>query len=207
MSVKLVTRIALLGAALLVGVAFAPGLAAAQDGVMYEVSETMVVKGGKMARRVANAALVGWVNGGTPLCPSTMGKCHIVAFAQDNIDLATGKGPVNGSFAIVVQDANTVDGAEAVVFQGSLVGQMDLSPALLNSVPVGTISGTWTARGRLTLDGIDRSGTFTGVFRLPFSDPATGAPSYLMAPGTIVPVADAERSLNTPLVRLDLKLQ
>lgn len=205
MTVSLVRRIALLGAALLVGAIGGPSLVSAQDAVLYEVSETMNIKGGKMARRVANAALVGSVKGGTALCPSSMGRCQITAFAHDNVNLVTGKGPVNGTFAIVVQDENTVDGAELVVFQGSLVGQIDLSPAMLRGVPVGTISGTWTARGRATLEGLDRSGTFTGVFRLPFSN--GGVPSYLMSPTSVVPVAREEQSLSTPLVRLDLQLQ
>lgn len=205
MSVSFVKRIALLGAALFVGAMAGPSLAAAQDAVLYEVSETMKVKGGKMARRVANAALVGTVKGGTALCPSAAGRCQITAFAHDNVNLVTGKGPVNGTFAIVVQDENGVDGPELVVFQGSLVGQIDLSPAMLRGVPVGTISGTWTARGRSTLEGVDKSGTFTGVFRLPFSN--GGVPSYLMSPISVVPVALEEQSLNTPLVRLDLQLQ
>lgn len=204
MTVSFMKRIALLGAALFVGALASPGLAGAQDAVLYEVSETMKVKGGAMARRVANAALVGWVNGGTPICP-TASRCHITAFASDNVNLSTGKGPVNGTFAIVVQDLNEVDGPEQVVFQGSLVGKMDLSPALVKGLPYGTISGTWTARGRSTLEGTDKNGTFTGVFRLPFS--YGGIPSYLMSPTSIVPVGSEERSLNTPLVRLDLRLQ
>lgn len=205
MTVSFMKRIALLGAALFVGALASPGLAGAQDAVLYEVSETMNVKGGKMARRVANAALVGWVNGGTPICPTVGSRCQITAFASDNVNLATGKGPVHGTFAIVVQDQNLVDGPEQVVFQGSLVGKIDLSPAVLESIPYGTISGTWTARGRARLEGADRNGTFTGIFRLPFS--YGGIPSYLMSPTSIVPVGSDERSLNTPLVRLDLQLQ
>lgn len=205
MTVSFVKRIALLGAALLVSALASPGLAGAQDATLYEVSETMKIKGGAMARRVAYAALVGTVNGGTPICP-TVTPCQITAFASDNVNLATGKGPVNGTFAIVVQDdPNMSDGPEVVVFQGSLVGKIDLSPALLDGQPIGLISGTWTARGRATLEGTDKSGTFTGIFRLPF--PYGGVPSYLLGPESIVPVGSDERSLNTPLVRLELQFQ
>lgn len=193
------------GAALFAAAIVGPSPAVAQDAVLYEVSETMTVKGGKMARRVANAALVGWANGGTGICPAPITRCQVTAFAQDNINLATGRGPVKGSFAIVVQDQNDVDGPELVVFQGSLVGHMDLSPAILGGTPLGSISGTWTARGRSSLEGVDRNGTFTGIFRLPFL--MGGVPSYLMGPTSVVPVGSDERSRNTPLVRLELMFQ
>jgi hypothetical protein len=181
---------------------FAPQRAAAQDAVLYEVSETMTPKGGKITRRVAKAALLGTVRGGTAVCPEAYTSCSITVFARDSVNVSTGRGPVNGEFAIVVQDQNTVDGPEVVLFEGSLVGKLDLSPSF-SGTPIGTISGTWTSRKPAT--DIERNGTFTGTFRLPFAH--NGVPSYFVSPTEIVPIGPNERALGTPLVRLELDLQ
>ena len=186
--------------------AVAPPPAAAVDGTFYEVSETMRLRGGKITRRTATASLVGTIKGGSEICP-TPTPCNVIISASDRVDLASGKGPVHGSFAIVVQDTNTVDGPEVPIFEGTLVGDVDLASALTGVAPLGSIVGTWTGRG---LDGgplakMRTNGTFTGTFRFPFV--FNGVPSYMVGVGNVVPVADTERSTGTPLVRLDISLQ
>src|SRR5262245_22425846 len=128
------------GALLLSGVVgfTTASIAAAQNAVLYEVTEAMKLKPGDGAQaRVATAALMGRVNSGASLCPDWLSRalnvpsCAISVIAQDNIYLATGQGPVKGRFAVVIQDKNTIDGPELVIAEGSLRGSIDLSPAVL----------------------------------------------------------------------------
>ncbi|HEV8642599.1 MAG TPA: hypothetical protein VGV13_16025 [Methylomirabilota bacterium] len=198
----------------LVSPAFYPGLAAAQNAVLYEATETMKLKQGRtVVSRTATAALMGWVSAGTSLCPNWLAAalnvpaCGVTALANDNISLATGQGPVGGKFTVIVQGDNPVDGPELVIAEGSLRGTIDLSAAVLGGVPLGTISGRWSARGTRggPLDGLRRGGTFSGTFRLPFvmpSDP-TKTPLYLGDKGPVA-IALHEYSLGVPTVRLEL---
>ncbi len=206
-----------------------PGLAAAQNAVLYEVTETMKITGGGSGRRDASAALMGTVNAGTSLCPAALAKylgvekCSIVADGVSSIDLSTGKGPLGGKFAVVVQDNNSVDAAEFAIAKGKIKGRIDLSPAVLYNHPLGTLQGTWTAKGEQhgPLAGLRIQGTVWGVFRLPFvlgipdgclSDGNPDDcwhvtdPLYWFGPGPadVASVRYGELSLGVPTVRLEL---
>jgi hypothetical protein len=194
---------------LLVGAAGAQ----AQDAVLYEVTETMKIRlhpaGG---RRVATAALMGWVNADTPLCPAALageaGKCTVIAFATDNIDLATGRGPVQGRFAVVVQGDNPVDAPELAVLRGEISGTVDLS-RVASGKPLGFLDGRWSARGvdGTPMAGFRGRGRLSGIFRLPFVPCPTCDPSYLADGGGVRPLDPEEYSLGLPTVRLELTLE
>jgi len=187
----------------------------------------------QLGQRVATAVLSGTVAVGTSVCPPEIALawnvkyCVLTAIATDNINIKTGKGPVEGTFRVLIQADNPVDGPELVVLEGRLHGQIDLSPALLgkdgipqtgDEVPLGTLeNGRWSASGVAAgpLDGLSVDGTLTGTFRLPFvvgipkgcEKTATcqgfSKPLYLTATGP-VEVAWNERSLGVPTVKLEI---
>jgi hypothetical protein len=198
------------------------GLAMGQNAVLYEVTEQMKVKRNDRGQaRVATAALKGWVSAGTSLCPEWLTAalhvpaCAISAIAHDNINLATGQGPVNGTFAVLIPGDNPTDGPELIIAEGSLRGTIDLSPAVLGwngiQVPLGTITGEWSARGSRggPLDSLRVEGTLTGTFRLPFPDPWLNV-AYMLnpytypGPGSAIAITKDELSLGVPTVRLEL---
>src|SRR2546425_1249829 len=161
--------------------------------------------------RKADASLFGWSRVGNPLCPSSqlitnlaLQACSVTADGIDNISLWTGKGVVDGTFAVVVQDDNVVDAPEYVVMNGGFSGQMDLSIR-----PLGKITGTFTSAGSST------PVPFCGTFRLPFQVAADGkrqnplrgqAAYYLHDDGaTLIPVQAAEKSIGMPTVRLEVR--
>src|SRR5262249_19077837 len=188
------------------------------EAVLYEVTEKMylldaegnVVPPNLAVVRKADASLFGWSRVGNPLCPSaqlitdlSLKACSVTADGVDNISLWTGKGGVDGTFAVVVQDDNASDAPEYVIMNGSFTGQMDLSIR-----PLGTVVGTFTASG-----GADAV-NFCGTFRLPFemqdgrrANPRRGKPHYYLADDgtTLIPVQAAEKSIGMPTVRLELR--
>jgi hypothetical protein len=189
--------------------------AVAYDGVLYEAAENIKVTTGKVSRRTAVAVLLGTVNAGTPWCPAGLGRatCDVTAIGGDNVNLATGKGPVTAAFTIVVQGDNPLDGPEFPVIRGTLFGQIDLSSAVLGADgqalsgdewPLGTMTGTWTARGDAAgpLAGWYGSGRLTGTFRLPFS--MYGSPALYWADAGPVPVTPEEHLLGSAMVRLEI---
>lgn len=208
------------------------GVAGAQNATLYEVTETMKLRGRgpEYRTRTATAALAGTIEAGTTLCPTELAayfgidKCGVVATAWDNLSLADGKGPVKGSFSVVIQGDNNVDGYELAIARGTIHGHIDLSAALIEGMPLGTLAATWSAEGERNgpLGGLKLKGQVTGVFRLPFvygypeSCLDTGkpvncarisAPSYLFGEFPHVYPKDvqlSERSLGVPTVRLDL---
>jgi hypothetical protein len=209
-----------------------PGLGVARaqnppNATLYEVTENLKLKPLTNGRRQATAALMGSVVSGTSICPAELlglapgDSCAITAIATDNINLGTGIGPVHGSFAVVIQFDNPVDGPELVILRGHIEGTIDLSPTVVNTppVPLGTLRGHWNATGVAggPLAGVHQQGSLTGTFRLPFvlgdpagclSNPATctfmSPPSYLADDGTLVEVKPQEFSLGTPTVKLEL---
>lgn len=223
------TRSLISAAVLLLGTA---GVAAAQNATLYEVTETMKLRGRgpEYRTRTATAALAGTIEAGTALCPAELAaalgldKCGVVAIAWDNLSLADGKGPVKGSFSVVVQGDNKVDGYEWAIARGSLHGQIDLSAALIDGMPLGTLRGEWVAEGARggPLAGRRLRGLVSGVFRLPFiygvpdgcldtGEPIgclmVSPPSYLVGEyPNVYPeaVQPNEQSLGVPTVRLDL---
>jgi hypothetical protein len=128
----------------------------------------------------------------------------VTADGIDNISLWTGKGSVDGTFAVVVQDDNASDAPEFVVMNGTFVGNMDLSIR-----PLGKVAGTFTAYGAEPVP-------FCGTFRLPFAldwagqriNPTRGAPAYYLADdgATLLNVLSGEKSLGMPTVRLEVNL-
>ncbi|PYP94217.1 MAG: hypothetical protein DMD38_16200 [Gemmatimonadetes bacterium] len=195
------------------------------DVVLYEVTEDMylkdaasnfvasVVPGG---RRTAVAQLSGWAKVGTPLCPWSVlslspnaTHCTLNATGGDDLSLATGKGTLGGTFAVVVQGDNPVDAPEFVIMTGTFSGDADLSLSLTDQAPIGFITN-----GVATIDGVpEATFTFAGTFRLPFAldehgrhhKPRRGRDAfYLNAQSRPVKVNDDERSLGWPTVRLEI---
>jgi hypothetical protein len=157
---------------------------------LYELTENMklIQRPGKrrdqsLGRRIATAAITGVASPGSPLCPipefqSGPLGCAVNVQGKDSISLLTGLGTLEGDFATVIQGDNPVDGPEAVVLRGEFRGQMDFSPAILEQVPYGTVTGRVRAdRGRRS--------DFTGVFRLPFA----GNVKVEVAPGVTMTLA------------------
>src|SRR5262245_32618128 len=107
------------------------------NAVLYEVTENLKLAPLQLGQRVATAVLSGTVAAGTSVCPPEIALawsvkyCVLTARATDNINIKTGKGPVEGTFRVLIQGDNPVDGPELVVLEGRLHGQIDLSPALL----------------------------------------------------------------------------
>src|SRR5213595_822097 len=154
--------------------------------VLYEVTEDMYLLSpdgqpvrslAQATRRSAVAQLTGFAKLGTPLCPwevlmLTPGatRCTVNASGADNLSLADGKGTLGGTFAVVVQDTNTVDAPEFVVMTGSFAGAADLSLPFASVAPIGFLTG-----GKGCIDGYPcgtPAFTFSGTFRLPFeTDP------------------------------------
>ncbi len=203
-----------------------PALAASPDAVLYEVTEDMylkdaagnfvssVVPGG---RRSAVAQLSGWAKVGTPLCPWSVlsiipgaKKCTLNATGADDLSLATGKGTLAGTYAVVVQGDNDVDAPEFVIMTGTFTGNADLSLSMSRQAPLGFITG-----GVATIDGRpDASFKFTGTFRLPFSVDDGGGQHrarreldayYMDDKGHLKKIKDHERSLGVPTVRLEIE--
>lgn len=190
------------------------------DAVLYEVTEKMylldaagnVVPPEQAVTRKAQASLMGWARLGSPLCPAAQMAtnllrptiCSVTADGLDNLSLVTGRGTVDGTFAVVVQDDNAMDAPEFVVMNGTFSGNMDLSMR-----PLGKVVGSFIPSGSNV--GVP----FCGTFRLPFavewdgsrSNPRFGASAYYLADDgrSLLPVLSDEKSLRTPTVRLELK--
>jgi hypothetical protein len=180
----------------------------------YEVAEWGFLRGKyKPLRRVATATLVGTVEAGAPICPKgAMGPCALTVLASDDIDLKTGRGPVDGDFFVLVQIENdtSLDGAELITLEGKLVNAViNLAPALLDQVPVAYLCGEWEAK---RANGSRLRGKVTGMFQLPFVfPPSIPEPSYVVDPALFpnpgcceLIQKPAELSLDTYTVRVKL---
>ena len=209
----------------------APALAAEvdADAVLYEVIEHMYLKDAAgnavtsvvpNGRRTAVAQLAGWAKIGTPLCPSWVvlvvpdaKRCALTATGADDLSLVTGTGTLSGTFAVVVQGDNMVDGPEFVIMTGTFKGDADLSQSLAGVAPLGLIT-----KGIAAIDANgdgqpDLTFNFSGRFRLPFAvdeagrhgKPRRGQDAfYLSDQGGPIKVRDNERSLGVPTVRLEI---
>src|SRR5438034_998428 len=127
-----------------------PTPASAADATMYELVESMsIVQHDGRAYRQAWAAIDGTARPGTLLCPFQV-TCTLVGWGWSNVETITGKGTFSGSFTVVVDGDNAVDGPEASVLSGRFGGTMDFSPALLARPPqpYGTVVGTVTVGDR-----------------------------------------------------------
>jgi hypothetical protein len=144
---------------------------ATAQATFYEVTENMRLIARKKPRRVAQAALVGTAQIGTPFCPTTLVRavsataqtCMLNANGEDDINLVTGLGTFDAKLTIVVQGDNAVDPPEYVIAKLRASGQMSFAPAVLNGLPYGTITGRTHIVGS-----DDPPSRFVGVFRLPF---------------------------------------
>lgn len=180
------------------------------DGTFYEVTENMRMIARRKPHRVAQAALVGTARVGSAFCPTTLvravsataSRCLLNAIGEDDISLLTGQGTFDAKLTIVVQEQGTIDAPETVVGKLRASGTMDFSPAFLQGLAYGTITG------RVHVVGSDDPGTrFFGVFRLPVAG-CTPEGSYLFYDGTTiigcVAVAPNEYSIGFPTVRFEV---
>lgn len=169
----------------------------ASGAVLYELTENLSLRSLRGGHRKATSQLLGVAKGGTPLCPATLGAayCTINATGSDNINLSTGLGNFGGTFTVVVHGDNPVDSPEAVVARGHFAGKMDFSPALVNGVPLGTVTGDVSLTGGQPVP-------FTGTFRLPCG--YTSFPVYLGAEGQWEPASPEEKALGYPTVKFEI---
>jgi len=184
------------------------------DATLYEVTETVrfdSAAGLSVTMRNAIATLMGSAKLGTPLCPvavlatnPTATSCDIAGQGQDSVSLATGLGPVWGTFAVLINAPGNSDDhvPDLPVLTGTFTGDVDLSSAVQAQIPLG-----YLRNGRLTIDQTGQVISFTGTFRLPFSrGESEGRKNdfYLADDGTSIPVRQQERDLGFPLVRLEV---
>jgi hypothetical protein len=190
--------------------AMLPLKAQAVDGMLYEVSEAINMKSNGKAFKSSEATLTGRINAGTPLCPrwvtTALGtdSCWIVVNATGGANDTTGKGPIRGTMFVMAEFRNAADAPELEILSADFSGELDLSPALLQGFPRGTIVGKYSARGEKNsiMDGYKIQGAFEGVFRIPFL--YGPQPSYLLDDGRVVPLELNEYSIGQPTPRLEL---
>jgi hypothetical protein len=184
------------------------------DATLYEVTETVrfdSAAGLSVTMRNAISTLMGSANLGTPLCPAAVlatnpaaTACDITGQGQDSVSLATGLGPVWGTFAVLINAPGNSDDhvPDLPVLTGTFTGDVDLSPAVLSRIPLG-----YLRNGQLTIDQTGQVISFSGTFRLPFSQVGwfgLKQDLYLGANGTPIPVLPWERDLGFPVVRLEV---
>ena len=202
---------------------------------LHEISERVTFHprgdgagGAFVIYRNAISPLFGFAPLGTPLCPSSLmvtapqaNRCTVSAIGWDSVSTVTGTGPVQGIFDVVINAPgnSSVHIPDLPVISGRFSGTVDLSPAILLGVPLGSITGTFTitkvadATGRLVY--VTPSPLpFTGTFRLPFATSPTGSAAqsdntqaaYYLADDrqTLIPVASHQRSMGFPTVRLEV---
>ena len=201
---------------------------------LYEISERVTFdpdpnRSGVILRN-ATSPLQGFAELGTPLCPSEllisvpqMKSCTVIATGTDSVSTVTGRGPVGGTFDVVINAPgnSSVHVPDLPVLSGTFGGQVDLSFAVLHHVPLGSITGTFTiskmadpVTGVLIPLPQPVVLPFRGTFRMPFSVGAHGrlerserrhAAFYLADDlRTLIEVHPNERSTGFPTVRLEL---
>lgn len=201
---------------------------------LYEISERVTFDPDPSAPGVilrnATSPLQGFAELGTPLCPSSllisvprMESCTVIATGTDSVSTATGLGPVSGTFDVVINAPgnSSVHVPDLPVISGTFEGDVDLSPAVLNHVPLGSITGSFTIAQ--TADPISGALTvlpqpvvlpFRGTFRMPFALGAQAThvrsdrrhPAFYLADDMkkLIPVQAIERSVGFPTVRLEV---
>src|SRR5215468_4585947 len=198
---------------------------------LYEVSERVTfdeVEG--VVVRNATSPLQGFAALGTPLCPSQLlisvpkiDSCTVIATGTDSVSTQTGLGPVSGTFDVVINAPgnSSVHVPDLPVISGTFSGTVDLSPAVVNRLPLGSIEGTFTiaqvadpATGMLMDLPQPVVLPFKGIFRMPFKLGAQGrfewsqrgqTASYLHDDlRNVMPVRAFERSTGFPNVRLEV---
>jgi hypothetical protein len=193
-----------------VTLAMLPAKAHAADGTLYEVSEAINLKSNGKAFKSSEATLSGRIKAGTPLCPWSVAtqlgtdSCWIIVHATGGADDTSGMGPIRGTMFVMAEFRNAADAPELEILSADFTGQLDLSPALLQQIPRGTIVGKYSARGEKNsiMDGYKILGTFEGIFRIPFLYGPQA--SYLLDDGRVVPLELDEYSIGQPTPRLEL---
>src|SRR5215470_9868572 len=198
---------------------------------LYEISERVTFDQAEgVVFRNATSPLQGFAALGTPLCPSELlisvprlESCTVIATGTDSVSTVTGTGPVSGTFDVVVNPPgnSSVHVPDLPVISGTFTGTVDLSPAVLGRVPVGSIAGTFTiarvadlATGMLMDLPQPVVLPFKGTFRMPFKLDARGRfqksdrnnPAVYLDDDlrTHLPVRAFERSTGFPIVRLEV---
>jgi hypothetical protein len=127
--VKCVGVLASLALALVAGL---PGLATAQQAVLYEIVENLdTVKFATTGIRVSHWTAQGTADAGSPFCPALppgVPSCTITAFGRDEINLGTLTGAVWANIVAVVNGDNVVDAPEAAAFSGQITGNITVFP-------------------------------------------------------------------------------
>src|SRR5438128_2810832 len=156
---------------------------------LYEISERVTFdpdpSSPGVVRRNATSPLQGFAELGTPLCPSELlisvpriKSCTVIATGTDSVSTVIGTGPVSGTFDVVINAPgnSSVHVPDLPVISGTFAGDVDLSPAVLHRVPLGTIRGTFTitqmadlSSGQLAPLPAPMVLPFTGMFRMPFA--------------------------------------
>jgi hypothetical protein len=230
---RLAMYAALLGAVTTAIPAWAQTVAPGTQATFYEVTENMRLTASRKPHRLATSALAGAAQVGTPFCQTalvravsdTAPSCLLTALGEDDVSLVTGLGTFDAKIAVVVQGDNPVDPPEFVIAKLRVSGNMNFTPAILNGLPYGTVTG------RSFVAGADDAGSrFIGVFRLPFLAspeirgalcPNTPKPNrhlpqdlaYIdttqtgQLTGSCIDVRPEELSLGFPAVRFDIWFQ
>ncbi len=218
-----------------------PAVGHAQPRVtLYEISERVTFSlgslndNGVVIFRTATSPLFGFADLGTPLCPSELliavprlKKCSVSATGTSEVSTVTGIGAVYGTFDVLINAPGNskVHVPNLSVITGTFDGTVDLSPAVLSYVPLGSMAGNFTITQMA-----DASGTlmpvtpvplpFTGTFRLPVGidrlglagtrdddDDEEEEEAFYLADDltTLIRVRDRERSVGFPPVRLEVR--
>ena len=185
----------------------------APDATFYETTENMRVMGKGKPRRVAESALLGFARIDTPFCPGAEARlavasatqCTLNALGEDDISLTTALGTFDAKLTIVVQEPGSVDSPETVIGKRRAGGKMDFSPAILNGIPYGTITG----RVRTAGQDEENPPRFVGIFRLPFACAQGYCYLGLSGGNLAAPVAlePNEFAIGFPAVRFDVWFQ
>jgi len=179
--------------------------------VLYEVNEALrLIKPRKpvstadLSLRLAKASLLGKeVRALTDDSPFALGS-FVQAEATSGVNLNTGKGPIAGSLLLLNDIDPTRESIDTlkVSVAGNVSGTLDLSTATQGFA---RMNGQWRFRT------LKRTGTFDGVFLIPFEvdghyfyvnlgpdGPGTACDSF----DSLCPLVDDEFSLGIPLTKL-----
>src|SRR6266446_4524825 len=189
------------GVALLVTVLLWSGAAWAltPNAQVYELTENAsLIARGAVGSESSVSSMLGFIQSGSALCPAQFAAparrahrgryrgdirdlgpvCTVTITGSNIVDLATGLGSIDGTFAVLGPDPITplaVDAPEVPLITGTFYGNMDFSPAVLAGAPYGTVTGVLTA-------GTGVSVPFKGVFMMPFDAACSAARSDSTGP-------------------------
>src|SRR5262249_7234951 len=152
---------------------------------LYEISERVTFDQTQgVVFRNATSPLQGFAALGTPLCPSELlisvprlESCTVIATGTDSVSTVSGTGSVSGTFDVVVNAPgnSSVHVPDLPVISGTFSGAVDLSPAVLQHIPLGSIAGNFTitaiadpATGVMAALPTPIVLPFKGTFRMPF---------------------------------------